>query len=485
MKVEVQMPKMGESITEGRILKWVKSPGDSVDRDETILEIATDKVDTEVPAPNAGVLVKIMAEEGDTVEVGTPIAVIETDAENAEVEESGSASEAASEEPEAEEKKAAEETTTEKEEDTAPDKEEKTEEAATKRVEQQRSPQQAGVDARETAAQQTAPASPGSGNGSGRFYSPVVMRIASMEGISMQELEQIEGSGMGGRVTKNDVLSFLEARKSGDVPTGAATAATSATATQGAAAPSLSSMPAPSRVAGEGTEVIPMENMQRLMAEHMVKSKQISPHVSVISEVDMTRIEKYRKANAAEFKQREGISLTYMPFIAEATIRALKDFPLVNSSVDGDNIILKRMINLGIAVAMDDGGLIVPVLKNADTLNVVGLGRGIADLAYRARKRKLNPEEIQDGTFTITNFGIFGNLVGTPIINQPQVAILGVGAVQKKPVVVEHDGEDSIAIRAMMQLSLSFDHRIVDGALGGRFLERVKEYLQEFNLDGV
>ena len=473
MKVEVQMPKMGESITEGRILKWVKSPGDSVDRDETILEIATDKVDTEVPSPNAGVLVKIMAEEGDTVEVGTPIAVIETDAENAKVEDSSSAGGAKAEEAsggEPAEKKA------------PPKEEEKTAEAPkqapVERVGQERSPQQAGVDTQKSAAQQTAPAAAGSGNGSGRFYSPVVMRIASMEGISMQELEQIEGSGMGGRVTKNDVLSWLEARKSGAAPAGAPAAGTPA-------ASSLSSMPAPSRVAGEGTEVIPMDNMQRLMAEHMVKSKQISPHVSVISEVDMTRIEKYRKVNAAEFKQREGISLTYMPFIAEATIRALKDFPLVNSSIDGDNIILKRMINLGIAVAMDDGGLIVPVVKNADTLNVVGLGRGIADLAYRARTRKLNPEEIQDGTFTITNFGIFGNVVGTPIINQPQVAILGVGAVQKKPVVVEHDGEDSIAIRSMMQLSLSFDHRIVDGALGGRFLERVKQYLQEFNLDGV
>jgi len=468
MKVEVQMPKMGESITEGRILKWVKSPGDSVDRDETILEIATDKVDTEVPAPNAGVLVKIMAEEGDTVEVGTPIAVIETDAENAKVEDSGSSGDAKAGD-------ATDEKAGAKEEEKA---EETPKQAPVERAEAESSPQQAGAGKREAAAQQIASASTESG--SARFYSPVVMRIASVEGIPMQELEQIEGSGMGGRVTKNDVLSWLEARKSGAAPAGAP-----ATGTQQGAAPSLSSMPAPSRVAGEGTEVIPMDNMQRLMAEHMVKSKQISPHVSVISEVDMTRIEKYRKAHTVEFKQREGISLTYMPFIAEATIRALKDFPLVNSSIDGDNIILKRMINLGIAVAMDDGGLIVPVLKNADTLNVVGLGRGIADLAYRARTRKLNPEEIQDGTFTITNFGIFGNVVGTPIINQPQVAILGVGAVQKKPVVLEHDGEDSIAIRSMMQLSLSFDHRIVDGALGGRFLERVRQYLEEFNPDGV
>jgi 2-oxoglutarate dehydrogenase E2 component (dihydrolipoamide succinyltransferase) len=228
-----------------------------------------------------------------------------------------------------------------------------------------------------------------------------------------------------------------------------------------------------------------MSNMHRLMAEHMVKSVQISPHVAVVSEVDMTRIVKFRDKHAAAYKQREGVSLTYMPFIAEATIKALKDFPWMNSSVDGDTIILKNAVNLGIAVAMDDGGLIVPVVKNADMLNVVGLSRSIADVASRARIRKLQPEEIQDGTFTITNFGVFGNLFGTPIINQPQVGILGVGAVQKRPVVVERDGEDTIAIRSMMLLSLSFDHRIIDGALGGRFIERVKAYLEEFDLDSI
>ncbi|MDT8323646.1 MAG: dihydrolipoamide acetyltransferase family protein, partial [Bacteroidota bacterium] len=315
-----------------------------------------------------------------------------------------------------------------------------------------------------------------------RFYSPVVMRIASTEGISMAELERIPGSGGNGRVTKNDVLSYLEARKEGKV---APPAAPSSSAPAASSGPSLSAMPAPSPVAGDGYDVIPMDNMHRLMAEHMVKSMQISPHVAVVSEVDMTKIEKFRAANAAAFKQREGFSLTYMPFIAEAAIRALKDFPYVNSSIDGDNIILKKMINLGVAVAMEGGGLIVPVLKNADTLNPVGLGRGIADIARRARDRKLSPEDIQDGTFTITNFGVFGNIFGTPIINQPQVAILGVGAVQKKPVVIERDGEDNIAIRSMMLLSLSFDHRIVDGALGGRFLERVKQYLEDFNLESI
>jgi 2-oxoglutarate dehydrogenase E2 component (dihydrolipoamide succinyltransferase) len=298
----------------------------------------------------------------------------------------------------------------------------------------------------------------------------------------MVELESIPGSGMGGRVSKNDVLAWLSQRP-------AASASSSVTPAPVSTAPAASAPARPAPAApvrrGDGVEVIQMSNMHRLMAEHMVKSVQISPHVAVVSEVDMTRIVKFRDKHAAAYKQREGVSLTYMPFIAEATIKALKDFPWMNSSVDGDTIILKNAVNLGIAVAMDDGGLIVPVVKNADMLNVVGLSRSIADVASRARIRKLQPEEIQDGTFTITNFGVFGNLFGTPIINQPQVGILGVGAVQKRPVVVERDGEDTIAIRSMMLLSLSFDHRIIDGALGGRFIERVKAYLEEFDLDSI
>jgi 2-oxoglutarate dehydrogenase E2 component (dihydrolipoamide succinyltransferase) len=459
MKVEVQMPKMGESITEGRILKWLKKPGDAVDRDETILEIATDKVDTEVPAPNAGVLVKIMAEEGQTVEVGTPIAIIETDAASAQVDTSSEP--AAASAPAPAEVKA------------------ETPAAAPPAV-----PAAPATAPPQTPVPVSAPAP--TAEGSARFYSPVVMRIASVEGVSMQELERIPGTGVGGRVGKNDILAYVEQRKSGAVPPPAFHAApASAAAAPVSAAPSMATMPAPSPMAGQGTQVIAMSNMQRLMAEHMVKSMQISPHVAVVSEVDMTKIVRFRDRHAAAFKQREGFSLTFMPFVAEATIRALKDFPLVNSSVVGDSIVLKSAINLGIAVAMDDGGLIVPVVKNADTLNVIGLGRSVADVAGRARTRRLQPEEIQDGTFTITNFGVFGNVFGTPIINQPQVAILGVGTVQKKPVVIERDGEDTIVIRSMMYLSLSFDHRIIDGALGGRFLERVKQYLEDFNLDSI
>jgi 2-oxoglutarate dehydrogenase dihydrolipoamide succinyltransferase (E2 component) len=465
MKVEVQMPKMGESITEGRILKWLKQPGDAVDRDETILEIATDKVDTEVPAPNAGILVKIMAEEGATVEVGTPIAIIETDADAAEVDSSTS--------DEASEDKTSEAATGQK--DSAAD--------DGKKDNGKKDDGKAGEAPAASAAATGDAAGKTSENGSPRFYSPVVMRIASTEGIGMQELESIPGSGAGGRVSKKDILAYLENRDAGTA--GESVPAKESVTMQAPAGAALAARPAPSPSAGEGSEIIPMSNMQRLMAEHMVQSVHVSPHVAVVSDVDLTSIVRFRDRHAAAFKQREGFSLTYMPFIAEATIRALKDFPLVNSSIDGDNIIMKKMINLGVAVAMDDGGLIVPNVKHADTLNVIGLGRAIADVATRARQRKLQPEEIQDGTFTITNFGVFGNIFGTPIINQPQVAILGIGAVRKTPVVVEHDGEESIAVRSMMYVSMSFDHRIIDGALGGRFVERIKQYLESFNLESI
>jgi len=441
MKVDVLMPKMGESITEGRIIKWLKQPGDTIDRDETILEIATDKVDTEVPAPNGGVLVQILVGEGETVEVGSIIAVIETEADEA------SPIETVASPP-----------------DAAATPEPVVDAESTDGID-------TSTDAKARKAQ-----SPGEGKHSKestRFFSPVVMRIAAEHNIPMHELESIDGSGMNGRVSKKDILAWIEKRESAP-PAPASPAPESASYAVAASSP---------RSAGDEHEIIPMSNMHRLMAEHMVQSVRISPHVSVVSEVDMSRIVTFRDTHAAAFKQREGFTLTYMPFIAEATIRAIKDFPLINSSIDGENIVLKRMVNLGIAVAMDDGGLIVPVVKHADNLNVVGLGRTMSDIAYRARIRKLQPEEIQDGTFTITNFGVFGNIFGTPIINQPQMAILGVGAVQKKPVVIEHDGSDTIAIRSMMYISLAFDHRIIDGALGGRFLERVRQYLEEFNLD--
>jgi 2-oxoglutarate dehydrogenase E2 component (dihydrolipoamide succinyltransferase) len=437
MNVEILMPKMGESITEGRILKWLKKPGDSVDRDETILEIATDKVDTEVPSPSAGVIVQLLAAEGDTVEVGKVIAYVETDASAAVVKDTPPAAQAATQPAEV------------------------------------AAPPQPAVFTPQEEVPISHPVSEGK-----RFYSPVVMRIAAEQGIGMNELEAIRGTGANGRVTKADLLAYAESR-----------VISPATASQPASAPYVSAVPAPAAAASPvrsgAVDVIPMDNMQRLMAEHMVRSKQISPHVALVADVDMTRVVKFRDRHAEQFKQREGISLTFMPFLAQATILALKDFPFVNASIEGTNILLKRNINLGIAVAMDGGGLIVPVIKHADTLNHVGLARGIADVAFRARKKKLQPDEIQDGTFTITNFGVFGSTFGLPIINQPQVAILGVGALQKKPVVIEVDGADTIAIRSIMQVSLSFDHRLVDGAMGGQFLERVKKYLEEFSADAI
>jgi 2-oxoglutarate dehydrogenase E2 component (dihydrolipoamide succinyltransferase) len=438
MTVDVFMPKMGESITEGRILKWLKQPGEAVDLDETILEISTDKVDTEVPAPAAGVIAQLLAAEGDTVDVGALIAMIETDASAAIT-------------PAAAPAKA------------APD---------TAAVPVASSPPMAAP----MAVAAPHPAMPAaSSDGARRFYSPVVMRIAAVEGVSMVELERIPGTGANGRVTKQDIAAYIENRAVTPAPAAPAEAPT-------VLAPAA---PMHTPVALDGAERVPLDNMRRLMAEHMVRSKQVSPHVTVVSEADITAIATFRARHADTFKAREGFTLTFMPFIADAVVRALKDFPWVNSSVDGNTLLVKRAINLGIAVAMDEGGLIVPVVKHAEALNLTGLGRAIADLAGRARTRRLQPEEIQDGTFTITNFGVFGNVMGTPIINQPQVAILGMGALQKKPVVVQHDGEDAIAIRSTMYLSLSFDHRVVDGALGGRFLQRVVHYLEQFDLARV
>ncbi|MBL0173691.1 MAG: 2-oxo acid dehydrogenase subunit E2 [Ignavibacteria bacterium] len=435
MRIDVLMPKMGESITEGRILKWVKKAGDHVDKDESILEIATDKVDTEVPSPSAGILVELHAAEGETVDVGKVVAVIESDA------------------------------------------------AVAVPVTGIQAPEEVAVPVAASpapVARQTAPvastAKPShaasTAGGAQRFYSPVVMRLAAESGIGYDELERVQGTGSNGRVSKSDLLAYLASRGQGNATASAVKASAAS--------------PAPVRVtAGSGVSVVPMTNMQRLMAEHMVESKRISPHVALASDVDMTAVVRFRDRHADAFKAREGISLTFMPFVAEAVIRALKDFPLVNSSIDGGSVLVKNFVNLGIAVALEDGGLIVPVVKGADALNVVGLARGIADVAGRARKKRLQPEEIQDGTFTITNFGVFGNVWGIPIINQPQVAILGVGSLQKKPVVIERDGEDVIAIRSMMTLSLSFDHRIVDGAMGGQFLGRVARYLEDFQMDAI
>lgn len=428
MQVEVVMPKMGESIQEGKILRWMKKPGDTIEKDESILEISTDKVDSEIPSPSAGVLTKIVVPEGDTVDVGTVIAFIETEASAAKIDTTAPKASAA--------------------------KKESIEEAPA-----EGSPPPVSREG-----------SPRSRNGD-RFYSPLVKTIAKKEGVALEELDQISGSGLGGRVTKNDILSYLtnrSAKPSLPVRTEYAVATVDLKDLQ-------KKYPAPKY------EIRQMDNVQKKMAEHMVKSLQTSPHVQAISECDVTRIVDFRAKNAERFEKMEGFKLTYTPFFINATVRALKQFPLMNSSVEGDKIIVKKFINFGMAVAAPSG-LIVPVIKNAEEKNFLGLARSINDIAVRTRSKKLSPDEVQGGTFTITNYGVFGNIIGIPIINQPQVAILGVGAVKKRPVVVtDAEGNDSIAIRSMVYLTLSFDHRILDGAIGGQFISTVVSNLELYD----
>jgi len=431
MQVDVVMPKMGESIQEGKILRWMKKPGDKIEKDESILEISTDKVDSEIPSPAAGVLAKIVVPEGETVEVGTVIATIQTDV-------SAARAEAKAPPPPA----------------VVPQK-----------------PQV--VEAPTGPSSPVSTASPPSGlqRESDRFYSPLVRTIAKKEGIALEEVDQLSGTGIGGRVTKKDLMDYLSTRSAKPVPP---------------ARPE----PGPQRVDLKDLqrkyppplfEIVQMDNVQLKMAEHMVRSVHSSPHVEAISECDVSRIVEFRASNAERFEKQEGFKLTYTPFILDASIRALKEFPVVNSSIEGDKIILKRFINFGIAVA-SPSGLIVPVIKNAEEKNFLGLARAVNDLALRTRQKKLLPDEVMGGTFTITNYGIFGNTIGTPIINQPQVAILGVGAIKKRPVVVQDtDGNDSIAIRSIVFLTLAFDHRIVDGAIGGQFLERVISNLEHYD----
>lgn len=420
---------MGESIAEATVLKWLKTVGESVKKDETILEISTDKVDSEIPSPADGVLAEIVAQEGDTVEVKTVIAYIETDASQAQ---SAPATNG-------------------------------TQQAAP--AEKSEAPQAPAAAAASTTSQ---PAASGD-----RFYSPLVRSLAAQHQISPEELASIAGTGEGGRVTKNDVLAFLEGRS-------APQAAPQVPAPQAApqAAPAAAKAPAPRpNFDDKGIRVEPMDRMRKLIANHMVMSKATSPHVYSVAEVDVTNIALCRKKNQKEFMAREGFKLSFTPFFLEATVKALVEHPYVNSSVEGDNIILKRDVNLGCAVALGTTGLIVPVIKNADQLSFSGIARQLTDLAARARSKKLKPEDTQGGTFTVTNPGIFGNIIGCPIINQPQVAILAVCAIKKRPVVVN----DAIAIRDICYLTLSYDHRIVDGSLSGHFLSYITKYLENWD----
>jgi 2-oxoglutarate dehydrogenase E2 component (dihydrolipoamide succinyltransferase) len=424
---EVVMPKLGESIIEATITKWLKHEGDTIAEDDAIVEIATDKVDSEIPSPVEGKLTKVHFAEGDVVPVGAVIALIDMGGEGGN------------------------QTLADIPKETAKPTELKAEPAI---VSEAITPK---ADLSAT----------------GRFYSPLVKSIARSEKLSVAELNAIIGSGNDGRVSKADILKYLEDKKSGKVIPSVSILTEKFSSSKVIEQPVVR--------AGEDDEIIEMDRMRKLIADHMVMSKHISAHVTMFHDVDMTVIVNWRNKIKDSFQKREGEKLTFTPIFIEAAAKALKDFPLVNASVDGYNIIKRKNINVGMATALPGGNLIVPVIKNADQKNLAGLAKYVNDLANRARNNKLNPDEIQDGTFTITNFGQFGNLTGAPIINQPQVAILGVGTIQKKPVVIETSEGDMIAIRHMMILSLAFDHRIVDGALGGIFLQRVAKYLQEFD----
>lgn len=425
--VELIMPKMGESIMEATILSWLKKPGDKIEQDESVLEVATDKVDTEVPSTHAGVLKEILAKDGDVVKVGSAIAIIATDGDDAKP----------------------------------------TDKPATK-VEPKPATKT------ETPAPVVATQSNGSSHvpaahfkSSSRFYSPLVKNIAKEENIPVAELETVPGTGSEGRVTKKDILAYLQQRKSGQ-----------------SIAPALAATkPIVPASINAGDEIIQMDRMRKMIAERMVDSKRISPHVTSFVEADVTNIVLWRNKMKNEFQKQEGSSLTFTPIFIEAVAKAIKDFPMINIQVDGDRIIKKKDINIGMAVALPTGNLIVPVIKNADQYNLRGLAKMVNDIATRARDNKLKPDELSGGTYSVSNVGSFGNVMGTPIIMQPQVAILALGAIQKKPAILETPTGDVIAIRHKMFLSHSYDHRVVDGSLGGMFVRRVADYLEQFEVD--
>ncbi len=427
-KFEIVMPKMGESIIEATITKWLKGVGDSVEEDESMVEIATDKVDSEIPSPVDGVLTEILFQEGDVVPVGTVIATVKT---------------------EGDEEEEASETLSDN----------------VKKMKVESSSVEPATAENETPA-------PINFTESRRFYSPLVKSIAKKENISLKALDAIKGSGKDGRVTKQDILKYLETGK-----------AEVASVNKPQASAPVKKMEAPKVTTAAGDQVIEMDRMRKLIADNMVMSKQVSPHVTSFIDVDVTNIVTWRNKVKDEFLKREGEKITYTPIFFKATAQALKEFPQVNASVDGYNIILRKNINIGMATALPNGNLIVPVIRNTDEKNLLGITKSVNDLANRARNNKLNPDEISGGTFTITNFGSFDSLTGTPIINQPQVAILAVGAIRKQPAVLETEMGDVIAIRHIMILSMAYDHRIVDGALAGMFLKRLKEILENWDVN--
>jgi 2-oxoglutarate dehydrogenase E2 component (dihydrolipoamide succinyltransferase) len=427
--VEMVMPRMGESVMECTVISILKKVGDRVEADDSVMEVATDKVDTEVPTPYGGVIAEILVKEGDVVPVGNVIILIETNgAVIAPVAE-------ASKEVQALEKEI---------------------ETVTQSL--------------ATTPQLTTPSHTSSEAVVTRFYSPLVQTIAKMEGVSLQELEQITGTGAENRVTKKDILDYLASR--------GASPQSMADSRQETANPKHET----ANKTSKGIEVIPMDRMRKMIAERMVESKRISPHVSSFVETDMTNVVLWRNQLKDEFKHQTGEGLTFTPLLIEAVVRAIKDFPLINISVEGDTILKKKDINVGMAVALPSGNLIVPVIHNADQYSLIGLAKKVNDLANRARQNKLTANDLAGGTYTVSNIGTFGNIMGTPIILQPQVAIMAFGAIQKRPVVLETPQGDVIGIRSMMYISHSYDHRVVDGALGGMFVKRVSDYLSNFDL---
>ena len=434
MQVEIIMPKMGESIQEGTIIRWAKNPGEKIEKDETLLEISTDKVDSEIPSPVSGIVAKIFAKEQDTVLVGTIIAYIETDSS----------------------------VSIDTYQDVI------TETTAKKSQEGTGVPQNYQLSTVQDREQK---------RNAHRFYSPLVKMIAKREGIAQRDLEKIKGSGSNGRVTKDDVIIYLEQRER---TTGASFSNDTFFRIR-----SVDILELAKKYPLPKYRIVKMDNIQKKMAEHMIRSVNTSPHVTVVDEADMTEIVNFRLSTLEQFEKQHGFKLTYTPFFAYAVVSTLTEFPLVNSSAEGDTIIYKNFINLGMAVASPNG-LIVPVVRNAEEKNFVDMAQSLTDITIRARTKKLTPDDIVDGTFSITNYGIFGSIIGTPIINQPQSAIIGVGSIKKRPQVITDDsGKDSIGIRSMVYLTLTFDHRIIDGATGGQFLSRVKWQLEHFDFQSV
>ena len=430
--IEITMPKMGESVMEGTIIKWYKKIGDPVKKDETIFEISTDKVDTEIPSPEEGILTEILVSEQQTVEVGTVVARLSS--------------------------KTASILSHKEQKPTLPDK------SAEQKVDKEKIEVPAALEVRDKQVNKS----------SARFYSPLVLSIAQKENVSFDELEKINGTGVAARITKNDILNYIEQKKSGKL-----------TQVKEEKKEVYKASSEPYRyeavASSDGVQKIEMDNIRLKIMQHMVKSRDTSVHVTAMIEVDMNKVYNFIQAKKEEFLRNEGVKLTYMPFITHAAVKALKEYPLVNSTIDGTTIYQKKYINLGIAVAIEPTGLIVPNIKDAGDKNIIGLAKSINDLATRARVKKLTPDDISNGTFSITNYGVFGTIFGTPIINQPEVAILGVGAVQKKPVVMEIDGTETIAIKPIMSLTLSHDHRLVDGMLGGKFIKFIKDTLENFD----